>query len=471
MLFERPMVFVDLETTGANAESDRITEIGIVEIDGDTIHEWSTLVNPGVTIPKFIQNLTGISDEMVTHAPPFESVAQETLKRLTGRLFVAHNARFDYGFLRNEFKRLGIKFSATALCTVKLSRKLFPQHHKHNLDALIQRHNLPIDSRHRALSDAKALMFFMRHLNDFLPAESIAEAINTIIQRPALPAHLDPAILDDLPESCGVYLFYGANDQLLYIGKSNNIRKSIYSFFSKSIRHPNEAILVQQLQHIAHIETVSELGALLTETRLLKENQPLHTTRSAKHNDLCAWQTEESENGTLIPKLKYSRNLDFGGLRNLYGLFPSGKVATKALRNLADAHLLCHSLIGLETQVIGKPCTAYHSKNCLGACIGVEPIASHNARLKAALFKSQVQAWPFNGLIGVKEIAPLGARIDIHLIENWCYLGTIANINELDLQSVKRIKASFDIDVYKALSKQISSGKLDIIFFDKTTAD
>ncbi|TCV90238.1 3'-5' exonuclease family protein [Sulfurirhabdus autotrophica] len=471
MLFERPMVFVDLETTGANAESDRITEIGIVEIDGDTIHEWSTLVNPGVTIPKFIQNLTGISDEMVANAPSFEAVAQETLKRLTGRLFVAHNARFDYGFLRNEFKRLGIKFSATALCTVKLSRKLFPQHHKHNLDAVIQRHNLPIDSRHRALADVKALMFFMRHLNDSLPLESVTEAINSIIQRPALPAHLDPAVLDDLPESCGVYMFYGTNDQLLYINKSSNIRKSIYSFFSKGIRHSNEAALAQQLQQIAHIETVSELGALLTETRLMKEHQHLHTTRTAKRNDLCTWQMEESDNGTLIPKLKYSRDLDFGGIKNLYGLFPNGKVATKALRSLADAHLLCHNLLGLETQPMGKPCKAFHSKNCLGACIGVEPIASHNARLKAALFKSQVQAWPFNGLIGVKEIAPLGARIDIHLIENWCYLGTIANINELDMQSIKHCKASFDIDVYKALSKQIGSGKLDIVYLDKITAN
>jgi len=465
MLFARPMVFVDLETTGANADCDRITEIGIVEIDGDHILEWSTLVNPGVPIPAFIQNLTGITDEMVANAPPFEAVAQEALERLKGRLFVAHNARFDYGFLRNEFKRLGIKFSSTALCTVKLSRRLFPQHHKHNLDALIQRHNLPIDNRHRALGDAKALMFFMQNINETLPKESITDAINAIIQRPILPAHLDPAILDDLPESYGVYLFYGEENQLLYIGKSNHIRKSIYSYFTKEVRQTNEVTLLEQLRRIECIETVSELGALLTESRLMKERQPLYNPRLIQRNDLCSWQTEEDENGALIPRLRFSRDVDFGVRQNLYGLFTSGKVAIKALRSLADAHLLCYSKLGLESPTIGKSCSAYHSKNCLGACIGIEPTASHNARLKGALSKSQVQAWPFNGLIGIKETAPLGARTDIHLIDNWCYLGTIATEDEYSSQPDRQNLASFDVDVYKVLNKQMRSGKLNIIFF------
>ena len=123
----RPLAFVDLETTGATATSDRITEIGIVEVDADgTVREWQQLVNPGTRIPPFIEQLTGISNEMVADAPTFESVAAETLRRLEGRLFIAHNARFDYGFLKNEFKRLGIAFRAPVLCTVKLSRTLYP---------------------------------------------------------------------------------------------------------------------------------------------------------------------------------------------------------------------------------------------------------------------------------------------------------------------------------------------------------
>ncbi|MBP9064411.1 MAG: 3'-5' exonuclease, partial [Aquabacterium sp.] len=129
-LFE-PMVFVDLETTGATGTVDRITEIGIVEVNEEgEVREWSSLVNPQTSIPPFIQNLTGISDAMVADAPTFEELAEEVLMRLHGRLFVAHNARFDYGFLKSEFKRVGVDFKATVLCTVKLSRKLFPQFSK-----------------------------------------------------------------------------------------------------------------------------------------------------------------------------------------------------------------------------------------------------------------------------------------------------------------------------------------------------
>ena len=157
-LFE-PMVFVDLETTGATGTVDRITEIGIVEVNEEgEVREWSSLVNPQTSIPPFIQNLTGISDAMVAEAPTFEELAEEVLMRLHGRLFVAHNARFDYGFLKNEFKRVGVDFKATVLCTVKLSRKLFPQFSKHSLDALIERHGLVCSARHRAMGDVDAVL-------------------------------------------------------------------------------------------------------------------------------------------------------------------------------------------------------------------------------------------------------------------------------------------------------------------------
>ena len=129
---------VDLETTGGHAVRDRVIEAGIVLIrDGEVIEEFSTLVNPGIRIPRAIQQFTGISEAMVADAPRFAEVADELMSRLEGRLFVAHNARFDYGFLRSEFRRLGRRFSAPRLCTVRLSRALFPEDHGHSLDALI----------------------------------------------------------------------------------------------------------------------------------------------------------------------------------------------------------------------------------------------------------------------------------------------------------------------------------------------
>jgi len=461
--FEQPLVFVDLETTGANAVYDRITEIGIVEVDGDGVREWSSLVNPGVRIPAFIQQLTGISAEMVADAPPFAAVAHEALARMQGKLFVAHNARFDYGFLRNEFKRHGMHFSATVLCTVKLSRKMFPQYHKHNLDALIERHNLPVASRHRALGDAQALWFFMQHMQDVLPHDAIAAAIAGITQRPALPAHLEPSIIDDLPESFGVYLFLGENDVALYIGKSNNIRKRVLSHFASDLRHAKEMALSQQLRRIECIETVSELGALLTESRLIKERQPLHNRRLRQSNALCSWQLLEDESGALRPHLRYGAELDFGAQKNLYGLYSSKKKALHTLHELAEAYQLCHSTLGLEAQSPGKPCVAYALKKCLGTCMAEESIASHNLRLMEALGKSRVQAWPFKGVVGIKETAPLGARTDIHLVENWAYLGTVDSEEALWEKLAERTKPTFDLDVYKILRKHLDSGKLQII--------
>jgi DNA polymerase-3 subunit epsilon len=157
-MLDRPLVFLDLETTGATAAFDRITEIGLIEVEnGEYLREWSTLVNPQRHIPPFIESLTGISNAMVERAPTFEAVSIELHARLLGKLVVAHNARFDYGFLRAEFGRVDTVYSSELVCTVKLSRKLFPGHARHNLDTLIERHDIVCEARHRALGDARVL--------------------------------------------------------------------------------------------------------------------------------------------------------------------------------------------------------------------------------------------------------------------------------------------------------------------------
>src|SRR4051794_16532364 len=170
-LFAPSLAFVDLETTGTVAAQDRITEVGIVRIDADPAHsgpprvtEWSTLVNPGVPIPAEIQALTGITNAMVRNAPAFSAIANEVATRIGGALFVAHNARFDYGFLKHAFARLDRAFTARVLCTVRLSKRLFPEAEGHNLDRVIARHALPLNGRHRALGDARILWSFVEAL-------------------------------------------------------------------------------------------------------------------------------------------------------------------------------------------------------------------------------------------------------------------------------------------------------------------
>ncbi|MBV5323679.1 3'-5' exonuclease, partial [bacterium] len=178
-LAHEPLVFVDLETTGANFANDRIIEVGIVQVDQDGVHEWSSLVNPETSISPFITGLTGITSEMVATAPRFEQLLPLIIEKLKGRLFIAHNARFDYSFLKREFARLGVPFRAPNLCTVKLSRKLFPVHHRHSLDALVTRYEIQVNDRHRALADAQVLWELWQRWFALLPSETVIEAINT----------------------------------------------------------------------------------------------------------------------------------------------------------------------------------------------------------------------------------------------------------------------------------------------------
>ena len=154
---------------------------------GEVLGEWSTLVNPGTSIPPAIQALTGITNDMVAGAPEFEELAAGLFERLEGRIFVAHNARFDYGFLRHSFERAGLFFQARTLCTVRLSRRLYPGHARHNLDSLIERHGLRCEARHRALGDASAVWQFLRVAVEQHGAEVVETAARQISRQPALP--------------------------------------------------------------------------------------------------------------------------------------------------------------------------------------------------------------------------------------------------------------------------------------------
>ncbi len=195
---------VDLETTGGMAAHHRIIEVGIVLLDdGVIVEEWNSLVQPGIGIPSNIAAFTGIDDSMVAGAPRFEDIRSEVRRRLEGRLFVAHNARFDYGFLRSEFRRLGERFSAPVLCTVRLSRALFAEHRRHNLDTLIERFNLTCVARHRALGDAQVLPALLGAMEQHHGDTVVHEAITAALRERRLPSQLPPELADDLPGKPG----------------------------------------------------------------------------------------------------------------------------------------------------------------------------------------------------------------------------------------------------------------------------
>ena len=288
-MFAPAIAFVDLETTGTTARDDRVTEVGIVCVDaaGD-VTEWSTLVNPQCSIPAEIQALTGITNAMVDGAPTFAQVAAEIETRIAGCVFVAHNARFDYGFLKHEFGRLGRAFSAKVLCTVKLSRRLYPNAARHNLDTLIERHSLVAADRHRALGDARILWQFVQAIYRDRQADEVNVAVLRILKSPSLPSHLPADALDSLPEAPGTYRFYGLNAHPLYIGKSVNLRERVAAHFSGDYRSVSDLRLSTEIRRIEVEETAGELGALLRESQLIKTLLPAYNVRLRKRDAMVA---------------------------------------------------------------------------------------------------------------------------------------------------------------------------------------
>ncbi|HQC86077.1 MAG TPA: exonuclease domain-containing protein [Rhodoferax sp.] len=277
-------VVLDLETTGGNASQDRITEIAAVRMeDGQEVARWSTLVHPGVPIPPFIQSLTGITDAMVADAPDFAEVAPELIRILDGAVLVAHNVRFDHGFVQNELARLDMALKTKTLCTVRLSRKLYPQHKGHGLDALLLRHGLHTETRHRAMGDVEVVLAWLRVATAELGLDQVRHEAQVLLQGgTSLPPHLETSI-SDIPETVGVYLFYGEGTRPLYVGRGVHLRTRVMSHFQSANKVAREMRLLQGVRRVEWRETAGELGAQLLKSRLVKELQPVYNRKLRRH--------------------------------------------------------------------------------------------------------------------------------------------------------------------------------------------
>ncbi len=459
-LLDRDLVCVDLETTGGNAGWHRIMEIGLVTVDRDgSLSEWSTLVNPGVRVPASIARFTGIDDEMLTDAPTFESVHRELLERLDGRLFIAHNARFDYGFIKAELRRLDVSWSARTLCTVKLSRRLYPQYPRHNLDALIERHKLGCEARHRALGDARVLRDLLSVYARELEPDYLSRVAQTVLAEVAVPAQLPTDLPDELPESPGVYRFFGEGNALLYVGKSKNLRARVLAHFNASASHSRERVLATQVRRVEWEETAGELGALLREARAVKVESPLHNRRlrDAKSSftlSLSPAATGQPVRVTIDELTAVEARADV----ELYGVFRRERDAKQALEQIARAQNLCLKAVGLE-QTPGS-CFGFQLGRCRGVCVGKEPTLLHDTRLRLALSASRLKSWPYAGRIAIRECDWKGS-VDLHVFDQWRYLGTVHQVS--DIAELVDPKMSFDIDVYRLLTRHLAEVSADSI--------
>jgi len=458
------IAFVDVETTGTAPGAARVTEIGIVRvIEGEVVEEWSSLVNPECSIPEAIQALTGITNDMVRNAPTFAQIRREVMQRLEGSLFVAHNARFDYGFLKHEFKRLEMAFTAEVLCTVRLSRRLFPEATGHGLDAVVARHGLegafaadPATraGRHSALGDARVLWHFVRLLYRLKDPEEIDAAVKRLLKIPSLPPQLPPDALEALPEGPGVYRFYGVNDLPIYVGKSINLRERIRSHFSSDYRSANDLRISSEIRRIEYEETAGELGALLRESQLVKSSLPLHNYRLRKKETACFILMDDF---AAPPEVLLSRDIDWGArgpeASALYGPFTSKVHVRMLLEDLAGEHGLCWRLLGWEKR--GGPCFARQVRKCRGACLGEETAQVHGLRLVTALAPWKLRAWPLPGRAVLRERHPGTGRAAAYVFDRWHHVGTACDERELEDLLTCRVDIAFDPDIYKILVKRL----------------
>lgn len=266
---------IDLETTGGNPNAERIIEIGIVLHDGkQKIGEYTTLINPEKEISAFISTFTGITNSMVQHAPKFIDVADTILELLEGKIIVAHNARFDYNFIKSEYRRINIPFTKKNICTVQLSRKIFPEIKSHSLGNLCRDLGITVDNRHRAFGDAAATAILLEKLIQHDTKNLIKEYLDDDINRIYLPQKLNPKTIEILPEEVGVFYFHNERGEVIYLEKAKNIRDYIFTLFAKKPVDKYKQQFYTEITDISFELTGNELIASLRETIEIKKTSP-----------------------------------------------------------------------------------------------------------------------------------------------------------------------------------------------------
>lgn len=467
MQFPR-LAIVDLETTGADPSRDHITEIGILVTEGDTLIEtWSSLVNPGVPIPLRIQELVGITNEMVEGAPRFEQVADEVMVRLEGAVFVAHNARFDYNFLRAAYERMGRLWSSPVICTVKFSRAMDPEFPRHGLDAIIARNGYSIESRHRALDDASIVWRFLGDARQRADDTRLQRAWDKAFTPTSGVPRLPRGDIEALPDCPGTWVFRSATGQILDIGWSRNLRSQVLGFFTATRQSAKNRKLAAAVQDVDTWPCAGDLGAQLKELQLCR------SLRDQPVTGAYGWHWQHHAVTPPVLALENLDGSDPAAWQDIHGCLRGTREAAIALRELASRHHLCAMRIGLEHG--GGPCQGVHLGRCAGVCIDRESPQEHDQRLAMALTSLQQRPWPFAGAIVIREFDAASGNAESHLVDQWCLLGSAcdeAGLNEL-LETPPRRR--FDADTYRLLGRWLTNsenlGKVHNITLHRPTGE
>lgn len=401
---------VDIETTGGQFNEEGITEIAIYKFDGhEIVDQFISLVNPEKEIQPFVVKLTGINNAMLRSAPKFYEVAKRIIEITEGCILVAHNTSFDYRILRTEFNRLGYDFVKPTLCTVELSKKLIPEQPSYSLGKLVRALGIPMSDRHRASGDALATVkLFKMLLAKDTEKEILISSIKAEIKSGLTPKLLD--IVESLPSRTGIYYIHNEKGNLIYIGKSKNIKKRINQHFTGTT---NKSKKIQvEVVAVTHEETGSELVALLKESEEIKINKPIYNRAQRKSIFQYALYEVLDENGYLNLRLEKA-----DGRKKEITAYTSLQEGKNSLFRITEKYNLCQKLNGLyETQ---NGCFQYKIKECKGACLGKETPEEYNERVVGFINEMTFEN---NNMVIIDRGRSVNERSAV-LIENGIYKG------------------------------------------------
>lgn len=370
---------VDLETTGGLSAVDKITEIAIFIHDGNkVVDEFTTLINPERTIPPFVARLTGISDEMVAKAPKFFEVAKKVIELTEGCIVVAHNAGFDYNFLKHEFKMLGFDYRKNSLCTVQLSRVILPGYKSYSLGKLCKSLGIELNGRHRAFGDAGATVTLFEMLLDKGKPNQFETHLNLDLYSAKHHPNVPKDSIEELTDDTGVYYFHDREGNIIYVGKSKNIRSRVMSHFTGNTTRKAKK-LKNAIADVSFETTGSELVALLKEEAEIKKYQPFYNSALKRSEFRYGIYAATDHRGYITLEVKDKRALEVEPVCYVY----SKHRGVKMLEIVLEKFRLCQKLCGLyETR---EACFNHMVRLCYGACVGEEANDSYNKRAKKAM--------------------------------------------------------------------------------------
>ena len=370
---------VDIETTGGYAAANGIIELSIQIFDGTTIvEEYETLVNPGQHIPKYIQAFTGITNEMVENAPYFEEVAEKVFTILQGNIFIAHNVNFDYSFIKNHLAFFGYTLNTKKLCTVRLSRQIFPGFPSYSLGNLCQSLGIELNNRHRAGGDALATVTLFKLLLQNDKSECIINSLKRHSKEQTLPPNVPKDHFLQLPSTPGVYYFHDSKGKIVYVGKAKNIKTRVNSHFSNNSDSKQKQNFVRHVHGISFLSTATELMAAILESTEIKRLWPSFNTSQKRAEEVFGIFVYEDQNGYMRLAIEKKRKSSNPIYTFHYKVDGHG-----VLRKLMKEFSLCPKLCFMQTST--DKCQGIIDEHCNGACEKEESPKLYNERVLGAI--------------------------------------------------------------------------------------